>query len=186
MGPGEPKFEQYLCAPLNYNYAAGPKHVGSFNEAERRGINCVSLAHLVIRDMYGVTLPPELHCYELATDTQLFKSVPESDEWLPGDLVFFGRSHSTVSLADFKPHYDASGYLLNSRLSPLRHVAIFSGFKEPEPLLIHSNPHDKGVGVWPLSWFSTYAQYESLIAVRRLRSSAVLEPSVNQPIDLAA
>jgi len=106
-------------------------------------------------------------CLELCRDQSCFRVV-DIQEISRGDLLFFGRGEPGVDA--FEPEYDKNGNLLNSRASPVKHVAIHTGFVAPEPLLVHANPYDAGVGLWPLSRFSEYKRYADFLRAQRLKA----------------
>jgi hypothetical protein len=51
-------FSRYLDPAFRYVKSQSPARVRSRDDALRDGLNCVALAHLVIRDLFGYALPP--------------------------------------------------------------------------------------------------------------------------------
>lgn len=153
---------------IRYRFSRGPREVRTVQEAVRDGANCIAIAHLAIDSLFGVKLPPEKHCLEMATDTDTFATVTDLTDLQAGDLHWFGVDVPDAILRDFVPEYDGH-YLLNWRDSPINHVAIFTGEMEgDEPLLLHASPTDGTTAVWPLSEFAAHERYAKLHRVSRL------------------
>jgi hypothetical protein len=93
----------------------------------------VTLAHLLTRDIFGVNLPPSLGCLELCLDREFFEPPPNGGVLEKGDLVFFGPEQYRDNLAAFEPQFDNEGELVNYHLSPIKHVAVFTGDISEEP-----------------------------------------------------
>ena len=69
-------------------------------------MNCVALAHLVIRDLFGCTLPDRLQIYELIGEREFFEPVPSLEHMRAGDLVWLGPERPAVTLDEFVPQFD--------------------------------------------------------------------------------
>lgn len=142
----------------------------SRSDALRDGLNCISLAHLVIKDVFDYELPPRLGCAELYLDREHFKPVESVTDMQIGDLVWFGLQDAVRRPEDIPLRYDDAGNLVNWRDFPVKHVAVSTGHQvDGDPLLLHATnlegPHNK---VWPLSKFSRYPRYRKLYGVTRL------------------
>lgn len=163
--------ERYVDPQYVYRFTQGPDVVRSQEDAIRDGINCVSLAHLALRDLFQHELAPDLFCYELYSDDEQFESVGGVEEMIEGDLVWLGVARSGVSVADFVPEY-SDGQLVNWSQCPINHVAIAIGETDDrdEPLLLHASPSDGTNAVWPLSKFGQYSRYRKIHAITRLKA----------------
>jgi len=163
--------DQYLDPSFVYKYTHGPDVVRSRYDALRRGINCVSLAHLALNDLFDYQLPNELDCYELYTDSEHFESVADLECMRIGDLVWFGREATNIDPENFIPIYQ-DRQLLNWEDFPIRHVAIYTGEYDEDYLLLHSTHLEGTNAVWPLSRFASYAAYRKLYGISRLKNAA--------------
>jgi len=93
------------------------------------GLNCISLAHLIIHDLFGYVLPVTYQCTELSTDQEHFTSIPSASLMRPGDLVWFGLANPVISVEDFVPRFEG-GRLSNFNEYPINHVAINTGVRD--------------------------------------------------------
>lgn len=162
-------FERFINPSFRYDFARGPAQVRSIEDAMQGGLNCVALAHLVMRDLYGVELPPELHCAEMYLDTERFARVPATGSLGQGDLVWFGVSGAATRPEDFQPQYE-NGALVNWRSFPVKHVTVFTGEHDEagDPLLLHTT-HLTGTNViWPLRRFGEHRRYQHQFGASRL------------------
>jgi hypothetical protein len=125
-GPLDEVFSRYLDPAFRYVWSQNPARVRSRQDALRDGLNCVALAHLVTRDLFGYTLPARLQSLELARDLAHFEPVPDADTMRVGDLVWFGVERPRVGLEEFVPRYDGDE-LMNGSDVPVKHVAICAG-----------------------------------------------------------
>lgn len=66
------RLAQFLDPAYVYRFTHGPDMVTTKEQALREGINCVSLAHFVVRELCDVRLPAKLMCSELHQDDQYF------------------------------------------------------------------------------------------------------------------
>jgi hypothetical protein len=166
-------FRSYLDPAFRYVFSQGPDRVRSRKDALSGGLNCISLAHLIIRDLFGYVLPATYQCIELSTDQEHFISIPSAGLMRPGDLVWFGVADPAASIADFVPHFE-NGRLANFNEYPINHVAIYTGVCErSDYLLIHANQVDQTNAVWPLRDFQDYDRYRKVYAIMRLRPEYV-------------
>lgn len=163
--------ERYIDPAFVYRYTHGPRMVLSKEEAMLRGINCVSLVHLVLKDLFDYQLPPDLDCYELYNDQEHMSPVADVERMQAGDLVWFGRQNPAVEPEDFRPVYQ-NGQLLNWSEFPVRHVAIYTGEYSDDHLLLHSTYIEGTNVVWPLFRFANYARYRKMYGISRLRNVA--------------
>jgi cell wall-associated NlpC family hydrolase len=155
---------------------SGPDKVRSFDDAERAGINCVSLAHLALRELFDYELPPDLFCYEMFKDTR-FEAVTPA-EMRMGDLVWFGPADIHSALGAFSPEYDESGWMRNWGDCPINHVAIavdISGGKQFE--LLHASAQESGVALWSFDQFAAEPRYASVVGASRLAVESVVARS---------
>lgn len=161
--------DQYTSPGYPYVFSAGPGVAHDWKQALTRGINCVSLLHLVLKDFFGITLPSELQSYEMTIDQKYFDQVPANHPLAIGDVVAFGIQDPAVSLDSFRPRYHKNE-LANWSEFPIKHFAVYIGsVPGEEALMLHATPIEGSVVVWPLSKFKEYAQYEKLYYTRRLK-----------------
>jgi hypothetical protein len=162
--------EGFLDPQLMYQYGMGPERIPDRDTALRDGINCVSLAHLVLKELFACQLPPNLDCFEMFIDEDLFVPVPSVDEAQLGDLVWFGRISENPGFV-FTPQYDQRGHLVNWGDHPLEHVAIATGesVEGAGPLLLHATHIEGTTAVWPLTRFLEQPRYAEIHGVSRLR-----------------
>ncbi|MEK7153730.1 MAG: hypothetical protein AAB834_07285 [Patescibacteria group bacterium] len=163
-----PALEQYLDGSYNYDFAQGPDVVRNRDDALRNGINCVSLAHLALRDLFGCELPPKLMCAEMYCDRDYFAPVESFLAMREGDLVWFGIANPTIPTDEFEFRYEG-GNLANWADFPVKHVAIYTGVTDSEGnhVLLHSTFRE-GNTLWPLARFNRYRRYEKLYGITRL------------------
>jgi hypothetical protein len=166
--------ERFIDPSLRYNFHQGPAQVRSMEDARQNGLNCVSLAHLAMRDMFDQELPPELHCAEMYVDREHFTTVRGIHDMQKGDLVWFGIEDGKIEPEEFRPVYDAHGLLVNWRDFPVKHVTIATGMTDEraDPLLLHATHFEGTSVVWPLRKFSEYRRYRRLFGITRLIAAA--------------
>ena len=160
--------ERHLDSNFPYCFNQGPAEVPDKKAAEAKGLNCIALAHLVLEDLFGRKLPPDLHCFEMFSDKQMFTTVDATDDMLTGDLLWMGPRSPKVPLAEFKPKYDQSGSLVNWRDNPIKHVGIYTGEQTDDYLLLHATHYEGTTAVWPLQQFTNYRRYEHIYRISRL------------------
>jgi len=162
-------FTRYLDPAFRYVSSQNPARVRSRDDALRDGLNCVALAHLVIRDLFGYALPARLQALELTRDLAHFEPVPDPERMRAGDLVWLGVDRPRVQLDEFVPRYDGDE-LANPGDFPVKHVAICTGTRdEGHHLLLHASSADGTNALWPLRKFAGYDRYRRIYAIRRLR-----------------
>ncbi|ONH22268.1 hypothetical protein [Pseudofrankia asymbiotica] len=162
-------FRSYLDPSFRYVFSQGPARVRHREDARRDGLNCVALAHLVIRDLFGHALPAEFQSLELFYDLDHFEPVPALTELRAGDLVWLGTAAPRVRLEEFVPRYQ-DGELLNFSDFPVNHVAVCTGVRAAgHDLLLHASPVEGATALWPLHRFRGHARYRVIYAIRRLR-----------------
>jgi hypothetical protein len=162
-------FPRYLDPAFRYVRSQTPARVRSWDDALCDGLNCVALAHLVIRDLFGYTLPAQLQALELTLDLEHFEPVPDPERMEAGDLVWFGVDRPHVELAEFVPRYDGDE-LANFRDFPVKHVAVCTDTRDDgDRLLLHASSVDGTNALWPLRKFADYHRYRRIYAIRRLR-----------------
>jgi cell wall-associated NlpC family hydrolase len=162
--------EQYINPGYVYRFTHGPNVVDSRESALRQGINCVSLAHLALKDLFAVQLPSNLLCSELYNDRIYFRTIDRPTNLQVGDLVWFGVANPKITVDEFVPKYN-DGELLNWPDFPVKHVAIYTGdqTESGEPLLLHSSASEGTNTVWALGRFTTHARYKELYGITRLK-----------------
>lgn len=162
-------FRRYLDPAFRYAVSRNPSRVRGREDALAGGLNCVALAHLVLRDLFGYALPARMQAFELVRDTGYFEPVPDPDGMRAGDLVWFGISRPPVPPEEFLPRYDGDE-LANFRDFPVKHVAIATGSGDgPDHLLLHASSVDGTNALWPLRRFRDHDRYRRIYAIRRLR-----------------
>ncbi len=164
----DPVVQKYLNAEFKYEFTQGPDNAHTFELAVVDGINCISLAHFMLKELFGVTLPTNFKSLELYKDTEYFDDVSDVESMKLGDLVWFGLSDPPIKLDEFEPDYK-DGELLNWHDFPVRHVGIYTGDKTSDFEILHATPVDNTVTVWPLQKFQDYEKYKQIYGVRRLK-----------------
>jgi len=164
-------FESYIDERFVYKFTQGPDVVRSRKDALRDGLNCVSLAHLVLREMFDYQLPSDLFCTEMFYDREHFADVDSTASARPGDLIWLGTDMPAVGIDDFVPEYNGKE-LVNWSQFPVNHVAIATGKSaDDDPLLLHST-HITGTNViWPLGAFKAHKGHERVYGITRLKLS---------------
>lgn len=163
------RLAQFIDDRYIYKFSHGPNLVQTKEQAIRNGINCVSLAHLALRELFDVTLPATLMCSELHRDRNYFKELDVEEERRTGDLEWFGIEDPSIVPSDFVPHYE-DGELVNWRDYPIKHVAIHTGEESVDgALLLHSTSITGTNSIWPHSIFKKYRRYKKSYGVTRLR-----------------
>lgn|GEM_PF-896450 len=165
----DPRLGQFLDPAYFYEFMRNPDVVRSKDDALRGGINCVSLAHLVLKELFDYELPPELGCAELYRDQDFLIRDIDPNESRKGDLWWFGVNSGKDPLK-LPLHYDDQGRLINWYESPVKHVAIHTGsYADGEPLLLHATHRNGGKNaLWPVSGFSSYNKYKQFWGITRL------------------
>ena|SRR3990167_8331079 len=163
---------RYVDPSFVYNFAMGPDMIRTIDDARQLGINCVSLAHLALKDLFEFDVPATLNCFELFIDRQFFDEVESTDNLRAGDLVWFGHMKPRVPIDKFVPEYNGLGQLLNWPDCPVKHVGIATGSEQrAEPAVLHST-HIEGTNVlWPLSAFAGYRRYQKVYGITRLKDT---------------
>ncbi len=163
--------ERYLQPDYVYRFTQGPDMVRSLDDARHNGLNCIALAHLVLKDLFDYELPPEFRCVELYTDREHLEPIESMDDAQTGDLVWFGVEEPAITVEAFVPQY-AGGELLNWADFPVKHVAICTGETNPDDdyLLLHSSREDGVNAVWPMARFGDYRRYRKLYGISRLKN----------------
>ncbi|MBO0837455.1 MAG: hypothetical protein J2P28_18370 [Actinobacteria bacterium] len=162
-------FSRYLDPAFRYVRFQSPARVRSRDDALRDGLNCVVLAHLVIRGLFGYALPTRLQALELVRDLAHFEPVPARGRRRAGDLVWFGVDRPRVEPGEFVPQYDGDE-LANGGDFPVKQVAVCADNRDDgDHLLLHASSADGNTILWPLRKFAGYDRYRRIYAVRRLR-----------------
>lgn len=160
----------YLDDSYHYDFWSNPDVVQSREDAIRFGVNCISLAHLALRDLYDVRLPSELRCAEMYRDNDYFQRLPIDASPRVGDLYWFGVQ-SEINPETFKLEKDSEGNLVNWQYFPVKHVAVLAAYDPENKYLLHAT-HREGRKnqLWELDRFAKYYRYEKLYGISRLRS----------------
>ncbi len=181
--------ERYLDAGLRYRFESGPETAKTLEDAMQNGLNCVALAHLVLRDMFGAEIEPSVRCFEMFNDNQRFRDIPFNAPNLlgpairVGDLFWFGLDQPRIRIEQFAPDYANDGNLTNCKDFAVKHVGIFTGDdEEGDPLILHASWDEGTNAVWPLSQFAAYGRYRRIYAVRRYKTEAVLQEDRNNSL----
>lgn len=162
--------QNYLDANYYYDFMSGPASLKLKKVADRVGINCVALFHLMIRDLFGYSLPNKLRSYEMTHDTQYFEEVSTLSAMQLGDIVGFGSAKPQFQINTFKPKF-IGGELINWQDFPVKHFAVYINEKLPgDYLMLHASPVDGTVSVWPLKKFSRYKNYQKIYYIKRLKA----------------
>ena len=164
-------FAGYLDPAFRYVWSQNPARVRSREDARRDGLNCVALAHLVTRDLFGYALPARLQCREPARDLTHLEPVQDPGHLRTGDLVWFGPERPPVGLDEFVPQYDGDE-LVNAGEVPVKHIAICAdddGGDDDDRLLLHASSVDGTKALWPLRRFRDYERHRRIHTIRRLR-----------------
>jgi len=91
-------FLRYRDPAFRYAKSRNPARVRCRDDALRDGLNCVALAHLMIRDLFGYTLPAHLQALELVRDLEHFEPVPDPEHMQAGHLVWLGEHRPRADL----------------------------------------------------------------------------------------
>ncbi|MBL7500904.1 hypothetical protein I6A84_13720 [Frankia sp. CNm7] len=170
-------YRSFVDPGFRYVFSQGPARVRCRQDALRDGLNCVALAHLAIRDLFGYALPASFQSVELFGDARHFEPVPELADLRAGDLVWLGVAEPRVPLDEFVPRYQGDE-LLNFRDFPVNHVAVHTGTRAAgDHLMLHASPVDGTNALWPLHRFRDYPRYRQIYAVRRLRRELQRRPA---------
>lgn len=161
--------EKFVDTDFVYRFSHGPQVVATEQAARAAGINCVSLAHLALRDLYGQRLPSDLLCTEMWFDREYFRPLEDGEQPQLGDLNWFGVRKPKVVPTDFVPSYEGSE-LVNWRDFPINHVAIHLGETDDQgdPLLLHASQETGTTSVWPSRQFGEYRRYARSYGASRL------------------
>lgn len=163
--------ERYVDPVFAYRFTQGPDRVPDEITAQRDGLNCIALAHLAIRYLFGHSLPTSLHCCEMFSDIARFNTVESVQDMQAGDLVWFGLRSPKVPLEEYNPEYDEDGVLVNWRDNPVKHVAIYTGERTDDYLMLHATNIEGTNVVWPLQRFAAHRRYEQVYRISRFALS---------------
>ena len=164
-----PAFRFFSDHPCRYAFAHGPDMIRTPAQAVEQGLNCVALAHLLLKALFAADLPSRHQCVEMFYDNPHLQAVPGLAALQTGDVVFVGRAGIQEQLDAFAPRYDSAGELVNWREFPGLHVALYTGLMAADttPLLIHANPIDNGVGFWSWQQMLRVPRYSMIYAIKR-------------------
>ncbi len=160
--------QKYIDAKYRYDFKASPLRVSSLQSAKKNGINCVTLFHLILKDLYNIKLPSNLMSYEMTNDNNLFEDVSYPEQMESGDIVGFGVK-KMKTLEVFRPKFKGKE-LTNWEDFPVKHFAVYTGRKSKgEPLMLHASSVDGTVSVWALKQFAEYRNYATVYYIKRLK-----------------
>jgi hypothetical protein len=100
-------FLRYLDPAFRYVKSQTPALVRCRDDALRDGLNCVALAHLVIRDLFGYVLPAHLQALELVRDLEHFEPVPDPEHMMTPTRC--GRCEDSATTTGTGPSTQSGG-----------------------------------------------------------------------------
>lgn len=180
-------FDPNFWSEFSYSYPNGPHKEYSLTELKEIGLNCVSLAHLMIESL-GMSLSSRLRCAELFFDQNETKFIylqnlvsklildqvepidqAKKLQLQPGDLFFFGDVKFLEEIKKFSQSdlaVDDNGEL---KIGKFRlHLAVQTGLDEKgQPKLLHANVVEDAVSLWSLDEFCSHQRYQLLYAIKR-------------------
>jgi hypothetical protein len=168
---------KYLNKSIYYNYSNGPEVISTYKDAVRFGINCIGLMHLLIHDVFEVTLPKYLRVLEIYHDNPFFHSVNGIETAILGDIIFLGRKILPIYINSYIPKYDHCAHLMNENEGKTIignqyagfHTAMYCGKDEDnQPLFIDIQKCTNEIKIWHLHELYSFEQYEVLYAIKRL------------------
>lgn len=164
-----PAFQHFAEGVFRYRFTSGPDVVQTPEQALEHGLNCVALAHLLLKALRGCHLPPQCQAIEMYSPNPHLQVVASLQEVQMGDVIFVGRAGMQAALDVFVPRYDAAGGLTNWREFPGLHLCVYTGERDADdsPLFIHVNGQDDGVAVWSLARIQQHPRYAALYAIKR-------------------
>ncbi len=165
--------ERYLAADCHYDFWLRPGEVPDLGSAQQKGLNCVVLAHLALKDLFGYTLPPDLRCTEMFLDTTHFTRTDyDAATVRRGDLLWFGTPAPAEVIDSFEPSYDQSGHLQNWQDFPVNHVGVFLGKTATGEAQILHSAAGENTAVWSLEQFGAVPRYQQNWGMSRLVAAA--------------
>lgn len=170
----ESVFNHYINQDYPYKFSHGPDLVRSRDDA-RNGLNCIALAHMVLKDMFGKDLPGYMKCYETFTNDQQFENVARIEDAQAGDLVWFGVANPKISLDQFVPEYKGD-VLVNWADFPIEHVGVFTGeFNEDgQHLILHASKYERTKPAkWTIAQFKEKPEYSEIYGIQRLKDTSL-------------
>jgi hypothetical protein len=164
--------QEYIDTDYTYRFLQNPDVVNGKADALANGLNCVTLAHFAMQDLFNYELPKDLLFAEMYLDEEHFKTVESLGALQLGDLVWFGRPDPLLRPEEFEPEYQ-DGRLLNWQQFPVKHVAIFSGERTPDddPILVHATYRTGTTCAWPLQTFLEYRWCGQVYGASRLKAA---------------
>lgn len=165
-----PSIHSFLQARYTYVYRSSPDFIRNREDACHYGLNCGTLVHLLVHEIFDCEFPPRLMCLEMSYDKDYLEQVEEPYNWQLGDILFFTSVENAICLDEYRPHFTIDGRLTDWQSHPPLHLGLCTDQKlGDEPFIIHASPIDRGPSLWPLGRFQKIRQYEVLYCVRRLR-----------------
>lgn len=170
--------QSFLDKGYIYNFQNGPNIITSEEQALEQGINCIGLMHLLIKRLFGITLPQNLRVLEIYNDNPYFKTVDKEEELQIGDIVFLGRKQLPEYIHLYKPQYDKQKNLINEDDGRTiigdkhagYHTVMYAGEKDKDgrQLFIDIEKATDEVKVWTLQELMANEKYEVLYRIKRL------------------
>lgn len=170
-------FQLFLDKGFTYNYQNGPNVIRTEEQALAEGVNCIGLMHLLLQQLFNVSLPNNLRVLEIFHDNPYFTSVTSLDDLQIGDILFLGRKSLPDYVHLYKPEYDRNGTLLNEEESNKiigekyagLHTVMFTGERNSNnPQVIDIQKAVGEVRIWALQDLMSNERYENLYGIKRL------------------
>ncbi len=171
-------FQSFLSKGYRYSFQNGPNIITSEDQASKLGINCIGLMHLLIKRLFGITLPQNLRVIEIYNENPYFRTVGKEEELRIGDIVFLGRKQLPEYIHLYKPQYDEQKNLINEDEGETMigdkhagyHTVMYTGGKDKdgEQLFIDIEKATGEVKIWTLKELMANEKYEVLYRIKRL------------------
>lgn len=142
---------------IKYNMQMGPAYVPNLETAQKTGLNCAALAHLINEEVYGIKLPDDLGPVEWWLDSRYSRFLDQNEELRAGDVAFFGKSDTNPQLIPDSIKDDPLAVRAYIKRYPAHHLAVYIGQSvDYQPLFIHSSYAIGGVAIWMEDQFYNY------------------------------
>lgn len=172
-------FRSYIDKRFRYVFLNGPDAVTTRTQALSEGLNCITLVHLLLKDLFDVSLPANLKGWEMFCDNPYMDNVDSLTEMKMGDVVFFGRRELPDYAIAFSPSYDENGNMRNEKEGNAIiqnryvgvHLTMYTGQKDIQgcPIFIHANKIDNTISIWSLVQFMANEKYTTVHGIKRAK-----------------